>query len=267
MAEWQTRSVALGAVQLAVHEAGEGLPLLVLHDELGPPGWQAWHAEVATRRRLIVPVIPGFRGDRVTWLRNMRDVAVLLGQLLRELGLGPVDAIGLSFGGWLAAEMAVQNPGQFRRLTLVAPFGLKPSEGVIADMFLMTSAEYIRASFADPTAVAEFPALFGDAGPELIESWEDARVECAQLGWQPYMHEPAMEMLLPAAGQLPVLVVWGDQDAIVPEAAVRAYAQGLPNARLEVLPGCGHRPELERSERFAALTRDFFGDVAVLERA
>lgn len=257
VAEWQTRIVQLGAVALTVLEAGEGEPLLVLHDELGPPRRQAWHEDLAKSRRLIVPLVPGFAGPRLPWVRGVRDVAVLMGQLLRELRLPPVDAIGFSFGGWLAAEMAVQNPGQFRRLVLVAPFGLKPAQGVIADMFLMSSAEYIRASFADTSAVEEFPTLFGEAGPEQIEVWEDARIECAQLGWQPYMHEPAMEPLLQAVGLLPVLVVWGDKDAIVPEAAVRAYAQGLPTARLEMMHGCGHKPELERPKAFVQAVSQF----------
>jgi pimeloyl-ACP methyl ester carboxylesterase len=257
MAEWQSRSIRLGAHEMVVREAGEGAPLVVFHDELGAPGWQAWHAELAKTRRLILPVIPGFQGERLKWVRGVRDVAVLFGQLLRELANGPVDAIGFSFGGWVAAEMALQNPGQFRHLVLVAPFGLKPSTGVIADMFLMSSAEYIRAAFADPGSVAEFPALFGDAGPEQIEAWEDARIECAQLGWQPYMHDPAMEPLLGAAGDLPVLVVWGDRDAIVPEASVRAYAQGLPNARLQVMHGCGHKPELERPRDFLSAVGGF----------
>lgn len=267
MAGWQTRVVRLGGVDLTVLEAGSGPPLLILHNELGPPGWQAWHAELAKTRRLVLPVFPGFRGPRAPWLRGVRDLAVLLGQFLREEGLAPLDAIGFSFGGWVGAEMALQSPGQFSRLALVAPFGLKPREGVIADMFLMSSAEYIRACFARPDEVAEFKALFGDAAPELIEGWEDARVECAQLGWQPYMHEPAMEPLLPAAGHLPCLVVWGEKDAIVPRSAAEAYAQGLPKGWLEVMAGCGHSPELERPQAFLDITSRFFGDAAAFAHA
>lgn len=265
MAEWKVRTVELGDVQLAVQEAGEGPPLLVLHDELGPPGWQAWHEAAARGRRLIMPLTPGFHGERIKWLANVRDLAVLYGRLLRELKLGPVDVIGFSFGGWLAAEMAVQNPGQFKHMVLVAPFGLKPSEGYIADMFLMSSAEWIRAGFAQPDQAAEFAALYGAAGPEQVEAWEDARVECAQLAWQPYMFEPAMERLLPAAGRLPSLVIWGDKDVIVPRSAAAAYANALPNARLEVIAGCGHRPEIERREAFLDLINTFLAGADRLE--
>lgn len=267
MAEWRPRIVRFGDVQLTVNEAGEGPPLLILHDELGAPQWQAWHERMAARRRLVVPVIPGFQGERIKWARGVRDIAIVFGALLRDLKVTPVDVIGFSFGGWVAAEMAVANPDQFRRMVLVAPFGLKPSQGAIADMFLMSSAEYIRASFADTASVAEFAALFGDAGPEQIEAWEDARIECAQLGWQPYMHEPAMGPLLRAAGKLPSLVVWGDQDRIVPESAARGYAEGLPDARLEIIPGCGHKPELERTETFLDVTSRFLGEVAALQNA
>lgn len=265
MAEWKVRTVDLGDVQLAVQEAGDGPPLVIFHDELGAPGWQAWHEAVAKRRRLILPLIPGFQGERIKWIANVRDAAVLFGRLLRELKLGPVDAVGFSFGGWLAAEMALQNPAQFKRLALVAPFGLKAPGGDIADMFLMSSAEWIRAGFADPDATAEFAALYGSAGPEQVEAWEDARVECAQLGWQPYMHHPAMAQLLPAAGDLPVLVAWGDKDVLTPRSAVEAYARGFPKGRLEVLAGCGHRPEIERREAFLDLLNTFLAGADRLE--
>ena len=224
MAGWTERTIVVAGVELAVLEAGRGAPLLVLHDELGPGDWLDWHANLALERRLIMPVIPGFRSARVSWITGVRHIAALFGGLLRDLAPGGVDVIGLSFGGWVAAEMAVQNSAQFSRMILVAPFGLKAPEGAIADMFLMSSAEYIRAGFSKPDEVAEFARIYGNPGPDAIEAWEDARIECAQLGWQPYMHEPAMEPLLPLAGRLPSLVIWGEDDAVVPRSVAQAYA-------------------------------------------
>lgn len=73
------------------------------------------------------------------------------------------DVVGFSFGGWIAAEMAAQNPGQFASLTLVAPFGIKPPEGVIRDLFEAPTEDYLAASVRDAAATPEFGTLFGGA--------------------------------------------------------------------------------------------------------
>lgn len=251
----RTVEVAGGAVTLL--EAGDGPPLLVLHEELGPTRPRAWHAELAKTRRLVIPVQPGFAGPRIPWMRSVRDLAAFYGFLVRQEGLVGCDALGLSFGGWVAAEMAVGDPKLFRRLALVAPFGVKPREGFIMDMFPITSLDYLRASVADPDGLAEFQDLYGEATPKQIEDWEDARTECARLGWQPYMHNPSLPPLLGGLNGLPALVVWGEKDAIVPADAARRYAEAIPSARLKVLPGVGHRPEIEATREFLAELNGF----------
>ncbi len=257
MRDWNRQAVVVGTTELTVLTLGSGSPLVVLHDEMGVPPVQQWHRDLATRYRLIMPVIPGFVGPRLDWVRGISDLAPLVGTALTNFIGGPFDVVGLTLGGWLAAEMAISAPPRFRRLTLVSPFGLKPSIGIIADMFLMTSADYVRAAFANPDAAPEFKPLYAEATPETIEGWEDARIECARLAWEPYMHRPSMPQLLPCVGNLPVQVIWGDRDVIVPESAAKAYAQGFPSGRLEIIPGCGHRPEIEARERFVALIEAF----------
>jgi pimeloyl-ACP methyl ester carboxylesterase len=192
MADFVERTVDVIGSSVTVLEAGSGPPLLILHEELGHPGALAWHDEMAKSHRLVVPVQPGFRGPRIGWMRTVRDLAVFYGFLLRQEGLAGCDVIGFSFGGWVAAEMAVNDPALFRRMALVAPFGLKPKTDFIMDMFPISSLDYLRASVRDPEATPEFAALYGEATPKRIEDWEDARTECARLGWQPYMNNPSL---------------------------------------------------------------------------
>ena len=250
--EFAERKVTVNGVEVTLFEAGEGPPLLVLHEELGPPHPLGWHAQLARSRRLIIPVHPGFRSPRVRWIRGVRDLALLYGFLLRQERLTGCDAIGFSFGGWIAAEMAVGDPGLFRRLTLVAPFGVKPREGFIMDMFPTTSLDYLRASVRDPDNTPEFATLYGEASPKQIEDWEDARTECARLAWQPYMYNPSLPDLLPGLAGLPIMVMWGDQDGILPRDAPETYAARAADGRLKVFPGVGHRPEIEASAAFVA---------------
>ena len=78
---------------------------------------------------------------RVDWLRSVGDLANFYSQVMVEQGWVGADVIGFSFGGWIAAEMAAQNPGQFASLTLVAPFGIKPPAGMIRDLFEAPTVE------------------------------------------------------------------------------------------------------------------------------
>ena len=253
---WSERKIDVDGTAVTLMEAGKGEPLLLLHDELGHVAWQKWHEDLAKTRKLILPIAPGFRGDRLKWMRNVTDLSRFYGRMLREQSLTPIDVVGFSFGGWVAAEMAVNNATQFRRMILVAPFGIKPPEGVITDMYIVTTAEYLKTSVNEPERIEEFGQLFNGASPQTIESWEDARIETAQLAWEPYMHTPSLPQHLRGVTGLPTLILWGEKDSILPRSGADAYARAIPGAKLDVLKNCGHRPELERRPEFVeALTR------------
>jgi pimeloyl-ACP methyl ester carboxylesterase len=180
--------------------------------------------------------------------------------MLQESSVGPVDVIGFSLGGWIAAEMAAANANQFRRMVLVAPTGLRPPEGEIMDMFVVTARSYLNASVHDVAATPEFASLYGgEESPAQFEAWEDARAESARLAWKPYMHNPSLGPLLEGVTGLPTLLVWGREDQIVPLAAGQRYNQSIQGSELAVFDGCGHRPEIEQREQFVSRVRSFLG--------
>ncbi|HEX5228581.1 MAG TPA: alpha/beta fold hydrolase [Bryobacteraceae bacterium] len=259
MSEWENRDVTLDGTTVTLREAGSGPPLLILHDELGPSEWLEYHEALSRDRRLVMPIAPGFRTPRLKWMRSVTDLSRFYGRLLRQESLRPVEVLGFSFGGWVAAEMAVNDPAQFASMTLVAPFGIKPPEGEIFDMYIGTTAEFLKVSVADPEGTPEFERVFGKAGPETIEAWEDARIESAQLAWEPYMHNPSLDHHVRGLDGLPTLVIWGSRDTVLPKSAAQAYADNIPKARLAVIEGSGHRPELERREEFLSVLRSFIG--------
>jgi pimeloyl-ACP methyl ester carboxylesterase len=115
--------------ELVAVKGGSGKPLLIFHDELGYPGWMTWNEELALDRTLLIPLQPGFgKTPKVNWVRNYRDLGGLYSQVVRELKLDPVDAIGFSAGGFIAAEMLAADPRIFGRLVLVGPIGIKPAQ-------------------------------------------------------------------------------------------------------------------------------------------
>jgi len=251
-------AVAVGDAAVTVLTAGSGKTVLVLHDELGFPGWMRWTRELADERRLAVPLQPGFgQTPRLGWIRDYRDLAALYLQLARELGDAPVDVIGFSAGGFIAAEMAAACPEAIDRMVLVAPLGVRPTEGEIFDFLAVTARTHLGATIADHD-VDEAKEIYGGAmTPERFELFEAARAETSRLGWEPFMFSPSLPDRISLV-TVPTLVIWGDADRIVPQSSMRTYAEAIDGARLEVLPGCGHRPEIEGSERFTELVGDFF---------
>jgi len=256
---WAEEIVEAGGIKLHITKGGTGQPLLLLHDELGHPGWLRYHAALAQHYTLYMPSHPGCgQSEHLDWVMGMRDLAGWYLDALDELGLVQVPVLGGSLGGWLAAEMAVMCPQQFTRLVLVGAMGVRPPVGEIFDMFLVVSRNYLAASFTDPANTPEYQQLYGaDPTPEQAETWELARELASLVGWRPYMHNPALPHLLRRLRKLPTLIVWGRQDAIVPLSAGEAYHQAIPGSRLVVLDHCGHRPEIEQADEFARLVQDF----------
>jgi pimeloyl-ACP methyl ester carboxylesterase len=142
---------------------------------------------------------------------------------------------------------------------LVAPTGIKPPSGDILDMFLITAREYLEENLLDVSATLEYPTAYPlESTPEQIELWECSREESARLTWRPYMYHAALPHLLGRLKDLPTLLVWGEQDGIVPISAGEAYQQAIQGARLEIIPNCGHRPEMEQTDEFVRLVQGFF---------
>jgi pimeloyl-ACP methyl ester carboxylesterase len=250
--------VDVGGVDVVTLEGGSGRPLLMLHDELGFPGWMRWMEALAADHRFIVPLQPGFgRTPRVDWFKSVRDVAAFYARMLRESGLGPVDVVGFSAGGWIAAEMAASDPDLFGRMVLVAPPGIRPAEGEILDFLAMTMRRHVMATVSNQN-VEEVATIYGGGiSPEQYELFEAARAETSRLAWEPFMHDPTLAYRLAGVGGLDSLIIWGEDDQVVPHGCAEAYAQAIPGARLAVVPGAGHRPEIEDRDRFVTLVSEF----------
>ena len=257
--DWSDETVAVGGANLVVQKAGSGPPLLILHEELGCPGTVSWQETMARSRTLVVPQHPGFgRSERAEWIVCVRDLACLYAMYLRKQKLAPAAVIGFSFGGWIAAEMAANDPALFSKLVLVGAHGIKPPEGEILDQFMLTADEYLRQSVVDPSATDEFLKLYGgEITPEQYEAFEEARAETARLAWKPFMFNPSLPHLLEAAAGLDTLLIWGGRDAVAPPSIGVAYKAAIPGAKLVTLSGCGHRPEIEKRDAFLSEVQEF----------
>src|SRR5580700_8208737 len=231
MAEWTEEITHVAGTNLAIVKGGKGKPLLVLHEELGHPGWMSYHEELAKDRTLIIPIQPGYgKSPRVDLIRTVHELGLFYIWALNELSLAPIDVIGFSLGGWAAAEMATANSKIFRKMMLVAPSGIKPAEGEILDIFAITIGTQLNATVHDAAAAPEFRKLYGgERTPEQFEAFEEARTESARIAWDPILHNPSLPYFLQGVKGLPTHIVWGKNDSVVPVSACGAYQTALKN--------------------------------------
>ena len=251
----------VAGAEMLVLKGGSGDPLLVLHDEMGQPGWLQLHEELASNYTVYAPSLPGFGvTDRLDWVMNVRDMATWTLWAMEDMGLSSPNVAGFSLGGWIAAEMATQSPGAFRKMALAAPAGILPPVGEILDMFLIVSREFITAGFHDPSSVAAFQELCPDEpSPEQVELWETAREEACRLAWRPYMHDRSLPYRLGRLKNLPSLIIWGRNDEVVPISAAEVYSQSIAGSRIAAIENCGHRSDVEKATEVASLLKEFFG--------
>jgi pimeloyl-ACP methyl ester carboxylesterase len=135
--------------------------------------------------------------------------------------------------------------------------GLKPTVGEIFDFFTVTIRSHLLATVADPET-PEFGKIYGgEMTPEQFELFEEARAETARLGWEPFMHNPSLGYLLEGVHDLPVLLIWGQEDAVVPRGCIAAYRKAMPAAQVAEILGVGHRPEIENAAEFIRLVKAF----------
>ncbi len=252
---WSERTETIAGLSLHLLQGGDGPPAVVLHHSTGSLGWLPFYDALAEHFLVLAPDLPGWgESERPAWAREPRDVAILINRLLDGLLLEGVTLIGTGFGGFVAAEMATMTQSRLRALILVGAAGLQPPQGEILDQIMLDHEEYVRVGFRDDDA---YRAIFDEeAAQELRPVWDFGREMAARLTWRPYMFNPRLPHLLPEV-QTPCLLVWGENDRVVPLSCGERYAQSMPNARLEIVPQAGHLVELEEPQTLATMIGEY----------
>jgi pimeloyl-ACP methyl ester carboxylesterase len=251
--------VEAAGVRIQLRHGGRGKPLLILHSELGVPGWLRAYAKLAQHFTVYVPSLPGFgQSARPDWIVSVRDLAAWAAWFVRDRPLSqPLPVIGFSLGGWMAAEIAIMNTSLFSKIVLVGAAGLQPEEGHVWDYFVHSSREGFAQAFCDPGQASEYAQYYGKAWtPEEEAQAEQNREMAARLLWKPYMRSHSLPALLRGI-TTPTLVIWGRDDAIIPLSVGQRYARAIPGAMVKVLDRCGHLPEMEQPEAFVQVVLAF----------
>lgn len=267
-AESRFVEVPLGSDALEVHykDAGVGEPALILLHGFGASlfSWREVMAPLATARRVVAFDRPAFGLTE----RPMRDAwgtpaewragvpysadaqAELTIQLLDQLDIDQAVLVGNSAGGTVAMLTALRNPDRVRALILISPAVYNGGAPAAAQWLLQTpqmqhvgplisrriqewGSEFARSAWHDPSLLTQ-AVWDGYLAPLQVTNWDRALWELTTAsrpsGLPARLHEVT----------LPVLVITGDDDRIVPTALSERLASELPNASLVVIPACGH---------------------------
>ncbi|HKA74054.1 MAG TPA: alpha/beta fold hydrolase [Xanthobacteraceae bacterium] len=236
-------------VSVRVRRDGKGPPLVYLHGPAGLPEWTPFFVQLAQAHEVMVPEHPGFgTSDNPAWIRNVGDVAMYYLDFLDGLNAPRVHLVGHALGGWIAAEVAVRNAARLASLTLIAPAGLRQKGLPAGDNFIWSPEETVRNLFYDQS--------FAEKMLAHVPSEEEAdlaltnRFMAAKLGWEPRWFNPALERWLHRI-PVPTLVLWGADDKFLPSQYVERWRARVPDVTVEILPQCGHLPQVERADATA----------------
>lgn len=242
---------AINGIQIEVIECGSGRPLLFLHPEIGLLGSAPAIDRLAERARVIAPSHPGFGASaQPPDFDCIDDLAYFYLDLIEALDLTDLIVVGVSLGGWIAAEMAVKSCARLSRLVLANPVGIKISDRQtrdIADIFALTDEQFAELAYFDPAVgKSDYKAM-----PEAqVRAVARNREATARYGWSPYLHNPKLKPRL-ARIRVPTLLIWGTADRILSPPYGHAYAAAIPGARLAPIERAGHFPHIEQPEAFA----------------
>jgi pimeloyl-ACP methyl ester carboxylesterase len=255
--------VTVRGVSLAVESRGAGPAILFIHGyPLDRTIWQHQVEHLEGYRR-IAPDLRGMgRSDAPDLGYSMATYADDLAGLLEVLGEESVVLCGLSMGGYIAFEFLRRHPDRVRGLVLMdtkaeadSPEARKARDAQMA---------LVREAGVDALADAMVPKLLAPNVAPAVRDQVRAMILATPVpgvvGALGAMRDRAdSRVLLPELGRIPVLVVSGEDDALIPASVAEALANAIPGARLEIIPGAGHLPPLEEPEDTTAALRRFLG--------
>ena len=271
-------SVELHGKRLTYRRLGEGPVLLLVHGITNSSAsWRPVMRALAERgHTVLAPDLPGHGGsERHRGDHSLGAHASILRDLLQVLGLSRVTVVGHSLGGGVAMVFSYQFPERMERLALVASGGLgREVSPLIRAATLPGVEQVIRFATVPPVlrAVSAVGAAFGrfglQPGADLAEmaggvaslgdgerraAFVRTARSIASFGGQRVSATDRLYL----ANAVPVLLVWGEEDPIIPAAHGRAAHAALSGSRLELFPGAGHFPMLDDPQRFVAVVHDW----------
>jgi pimeloyl-ACP methyl ester carboxylesterase len=271
------RRIDLHGNEVGYRMAGQGPAVVLVHGlALSSTTWRPVMPALAERYTVIAPDLLGHgksgkpRGDYSlgAYASGIRD-------LLVALDIERATFVGHSLGGGIAMQLAYQFPERCERLVLVASGGLGKEVNGFLRAVTLPGAEYVLPVILTPwlrlraEVVGGWFNRFGwRPGPKLDEVWRSYTNLTDRAGQQAFVH--TVRSVIDVSGQrvsardrlylasaMPTLIVWGEDDGVIPVEHAYATHEAVPHSHLSVLPHAGHFLPFEQHEWFAHELLDF----------
>jgi 3-oxoadipate enol-lactonase len=260
--------ISIGGVSLNVEEKGQGEVLLLVHGfPLDHSMWWGQLEGPSKHYRVIAPDLRGFgKSDVTEGTVTMEQFAEDLARLLDGLNIAePITLCGLSMGGYIAWQFALNHSNRLKRLIVCDTRAVADSKDTAAGR--EKSAEKVVAEGAVIVADIMQPKLFhqSSAGSAYVEQTRQVMLGTNPLGIAAALR--GMAKRPDVTGQLeqirvPTLVICGEHDAISPTAEMRKIAEAIPHARYVEIPAAGHMAPLEKPEEVNAAIVEFMNSAS-----
>lgn len=254
--------VSVGKTSLEVLRKGRGQPLLFLHTGHGLDPADPFLDTLSAKYNVIAPAHPGFGASELpAGMTTVSDLTYFYLDFLEQEDLRDAILVGASFGGWLAAELAIKGTGRFSRVVLLDAVGAKfggREQREVREILATTIDDLPNLLFSDNDAGRK---KFGDLDFPAMQEAEITRFarnreSFLMFGWAPALYNPKLASRLHRIKQ-PTLVVWGEDDKVVAPDYGRAYAKAIPGSKFASVPQAGHYGYMEQPEAYAKQVFNF----------
>lgn len=255
-----TLSVWRGQIQSRVKVAGQGPPLVYLHGASGLM-WDDFLEGLSQTHTIYAPEHPGTSPgdpDAIKPLDDLWDLVLYYYELFDGLGLESPVVVGHSFGGMVASEIAATDPRRVSKLVLLNPIGLWRDDAPVKNWMVMSPDDLGKELFSEPDGPVARRIL---AEPEDPEERMTAKIQgiwnlgCTGKFTWPIPDKGLSKRLHRV--QAPTLVIWGQQDGIVPAIYAQEFADRISCARSVIVERAAHVPQLEQLDQVSQLVGDF----------
>ena len=259
----RTLSLWRDQVQSRVRIAGQGSPVVYLHGATGLK-WDEFLDGLSRTHTVYAPEHPGTTPgdpDAIKPLDDLWDLVLYYYELFDQLQLESPAVIGHSFGGMVAAELASSEPSRVGKLVLLSPVGLWRDDAPVKNWMSMAPDDLVKELFYEPE---------GPVAKQVLAESDDAEERLTNLIQNTWNLGCTGKFTWPIPDkglkkrmhriQAPTLVIWGQQDGLVPAIYAHEFTSRIAGSRSVIVDRAAHVPQLEQLATVSQAVEDFLKD-------